>query len=137
MKQEGLTEVGNTPLIRLGGIYAKLECINPTGSIKDRMIKFVMDESEKRGLLRKGMTIIEATSGNIGIALSYFAKQKGYDAIIIMPENVTEERKEFVRMFGAKLILCSSEGSFSEAVRIRDEMAEMNATSVRISSPTN
>ena len=124
VKQEDMMEVGNTPLIKLDNIYAKLECINPTGSIKDRMIKFIIDESEKRGLLRRGMTIVEATSGNTGIALSYFAKQKGYDAIIIMPENVTEERKEFVRGFGAKLILCSSEGSFSEAVRIRDEMVK-------------
>jgi cysteine synthase A len=124
MKREGLTEVGNTPLIKLDNIYAKLECINPTGSIKDRMVKFIIDESEKRGLLRRGMTIVEATSGNTGIALSYYARQKGYDAIIIMPDNVTEERKEFVRRFGAKLILCSSEGSFLEAVRIRDEMAK-------------
>ncbi len=124
MEQEGIMKVGNTPLIKLDNIYAKLECINPTGSIKDRMIKFILEESEKRGLLRKGMTIVEATSGNTGIALSYYAKQKGYDATIIMPENVTEERKEFVQRFGAKLILCSSEGSFTEAVRIRDEMAK-------------
>jgi cysteine synthase len=124
MKQEGLMEVGNTPLIRLDNIYAKLECLNPTGSIKDRMAKFIIDESEKHGLLRKGMTIVEATSGNTGIALSYYAKQKGYDAVIIMPDNVTEERKELVRRFGAKLILCSPEGSFPEAVRIRDEMAK-------------
>ncbi len=88
------------------------------------MVKFAIDESEKRGLLRKGMTIVEATSGNTGIALSYYARQKGYDAVIIMPDSVTEERKEFVRRFGARLILCSSEGSFSEAVRIRDEMAK-------------
>jgi len=88
-----MIEVGNTPLIKLDNIYAKLECINPTGSIKDRMIKFIIDESEKRGLLRKGMIIVEATSGNTGIALSYYAKQKGYDATIIMPESVTEERK--------------------------------------------
>jgi cysteine synthase A len=124
MKQEGLAEVGNTPLIRLDDIYAKLECINPTGSIKDRMVKFIIEESEKRGLLKKGMTIVEATSGNTGIALSYYAKQKGYDAVIIMPDNMTRERKEFVQRFGAKLILCSSEGSFPEAVRIRDEMAK-------------
>ena len=117
-------EVGNTPLIKLDNIYAKLKCINPTGSIKDRMVKFIIDESEKCGLLRKGMTIVEATSGNTGIALSYYVKQKGYDAIIIMPDSVTEERKELVQRFGAKLILCSSEGSFPEAVRIRDEMAK-------------
>ena len=124
VKQESLMAVGNTPLVSLEGIYAKLECCNPTGSIKDRMVKFTIDESEKRGLLKKGMTIVEATSGNTGIALSHYAKQKGYDVVIIMPESVTEERKEFVRRFGAKLVLCSSKGSFSEAVRIRDEMAK-------------
>jgi cysteine synthase A len=124
MKEEALMEIGGTPLIKLDDIYAKLECTNPTGSIKDRMVKFIIDESEKRGLLRKGMTIVEATSGNTGIALSYYAKQKGYDAVIIMPDNMTEERKELVRKYGAKLILCSSEGSFPEAVRIRDEMTK-------------
>jgi cysteine synthase A len=139
MKQEGLVQVGNTPLIKLDAIYAKLECINPTGSIKDRMVKFILDESEKRGLLRKGMTIVEATSGNTGIALSYYANQKGYEATIIMPSNVTEERKELVQKFGAKLILCSSEGSFSEAVRIRDEMAkdESYFSTNQFSNPLN
>ena len=123
MNEIAMTEVGNTPLIRLDDIYVKLECANPTGSIKDRMVKYIIDESEKRGLLRKGMVIVEATSGNTGIALSCYARQKGYDATIIMPDNMTEERKELVRKFGAKLILCS-EGSFSEAVRIRDEMVK-------------
>jgi cysteine synthase len=117
-------EVGNSPLVKLDGIYAKLECVNPTGSIKDRMVKFILDESEKQGLLRKGMVIVEATSGNTGIALSYFGKQKGYEVRIIMPENMTEERKELIRSFGAKLILCSAEGSFLEALRIRDKMVK-------------
>jgi cysteine synthase A len=123
VNQEGVTEVGNTPLVEIDGVYAKLECVNPTGSIKDRMAKFIIDESEKQGILKKGMTIVEATSGNTGIALSYYAKQKGYDIIIIMPENMTEERKNLIRNFGAKLVLCSSQGSFQEAIRIRDEIA--------------
>ena len=86
------------------------------------MVKYILDESERRGLLRKGMAIVEATSGNTGIALSYFGAQKGYEVRIIMPENMTEERKTLIRLFGAKLILCSAEGSFLEAVRMRDEM---------------
>jgi len=118
------TEVGNTPLVKLDGISAKLECVNPTGSIKDRMVKFILDESEKQGFLRKEMIIVEATSGNTGIALSYFGSQKGYKVRIIMPKNVTKERKEFILSFGAELILCSSEGSFLEAVRIRDDMVK-------------
>jgi cysteine synthase A len=117
-----LSEVGNTPMVRLDGVYAKLECVNPTGSIKDRMVKHILDESERLGLLRKGTTVVEATSGNTGISLSYFGRQKGYDVTIIMPEDMTEERKRIIRGFGARLILCSSEGSFLEAVRIRDRM---------------
>jgi cysteine synthase A len=115
-------EVGNTPLINLDGIYAKLECVNPTGSIKDRMVKFILDESEKRGWLRKGMVVVEATSGNTGIALSYFGRQMGFDVRIIMPENMTQERKDLIRGFGAELILCSGEGGFLEALRVRDKM---------------
>ena len=110
--------------MKLDGIYAKLECVNPTGSIKDRMIKYILEESEKQGLLRKGATMVEATSGNTGISLSYFGRQMGYKVVIIMPENVTEERKELIRGFGAKLVLCSSGGSFLEAIRIRDRMVE-------------
>jgi len=124
MNQEGVMEVGNTPLVCVDGVYAKLECVNPTGSIKDRMVKFIIDESEKRGLLKKGMAVVEATSGNTGIALSYYGRQKGYEVMIVMPEDMTEERKEMIRVFGARLVLCSSEGSFSEAVRIRDELAK-------------
>jgi len=116
-------EVGNTPLLKVDGIFAKLECTNPLGSIKDRMAKYIIEESEKRGLLKPGMTIVEASSGNTGIALSYFAKEKGYPIIIIMPKNMTEERKTILRKLGAKLVLCS-EGNFAEAVRIRDEIAQ-------------
>ena len=117
-------EVGNTPLVKVDGVYAKLECVNPTGSIKDRMVKFILDESERRGLLRKGMIIVEATSGNTGISLSYFGRLKGYDVRIIMPENMTEERKDLIRGFGAELVLCSAEGGFLEAVRLRDKMVK-------------
>jgi cysteine synthase A len=124
MNQESVMEVGNTPLVCIDGVFAKLECVNPTGSIKDRMAKFIIEQSEQRGLLKPGMTIVEATSGNTGIALSCFGRQKGYDVVIIMPEDMTEERKELIRSFGAKLVLCSPEGSFSEAVRIRDEMVK-------------
>ncbi len=124
MSQEGVMAVGNTPLVCVDGVFAKLECVNPTGSIKDRMAKFIIDESEKRGLLKKGMTIVEATSGNTGIALSYYGRQKGYEVVIIMPEDMTEERRELIRSFGAKLVLCSKKGSFPEAIRIRDEMVK-------------
>ncbi len=122
MSRQTPLEVGNTPMVKVDGIYAKLECVNPTGSIKDRMVKFILDESERRGLLKKGMVIVEATSGNTGIALSYFGKQKGYDVRVIMPENMTPERKDLIRGFGAELILCPADGGFLEALRIRDRM---------------
>ena len=115
-------EVGNTPMVKIEGVYAKLECVNPTGSIKDRMVKFILDESEKLGLLKKGMVIAEATSGNTGIALAYFGRQKGYEVTIIMPDNMTEERKELIRGFGAELILSPAKEGFLQALWIRDNM---------------
>ncbi|MBI4454248.1 cysteine synthase family protein [Candidatus Woesearchaeota archaeon] len=124
MVLESLVEVGNTPLICVDGIYAKLECTNPCGSIKDRIAKYIIEKSEEKGILRKGMKIIEATSGNTGIAFAFYGRQKGYAVTIIMPENMTEERKRVIRGFGATLIECSAEGSFAEAARIRDEMAK-------------
>jgi cysteine synthase A len=122
MSRQAQLEVGNTPMVKVDGVYAKLECVNPTGSIKDRMVKFILDESEERGLLKKGMVIAEATSGNTGIALAYFGRQKGYEVKIIMPDNMTEERKELIRGFGAELILSPAKEGFLQALWIRDNM---------------
>ena len=115
---------GNTPLIEVDGIFAKLECANPNGSIKDRIAYYILEESERLGLLKQGMTVVEATSGNTGIALSRYARAKGYEVVIVMPENMTDERKTMIRETGAKLIECSEQGSFAEAASIRDEMAK-------------
>jgi cysteine synthase A len=122
MSGQAQLEVGNTPLVKVNGVYAKLECVNPTGSIKDRMVKFILDDAEKCGVLKKGMVIVEATSGNTGIALAYFGRQKGYDVKIIMPDNMTEERKELIRGFGAELILSPAKEGFLQALWIRDNM---------------
>ncbi len=113
---------GNTPLVDVNGIFAKLECTNPCGSVKDRIAKYIIDESEKRGLLRTGMKIVEASSGNTGISLTYYARQKGYEVVIVMPENMTDERKQILSRLGAELVLCSA-GNFAEAAAIRDKMA--------------
>jgi cysteine synthase A len=139
MENERLAGVGKTPMVRLDGVYAKLECVNPTGSIKDRMVKYILDESERRGLLRKGTPIVEATSGNTGISLSYYGRAKGYQVTIIMPEDMTLERKQLIRGFGAQLLLCSSEGSFIEAVKIRDRMVSEQHyfTTDQFSNPLN
>ncbi|RMD85265.1 MAG: cysteine synthase family protein [Candidatus Dadabacteria bacterium] len=116
-------EIGNTDIVNVEGIYAKLECSNPCGSIKDRIAYYILTKSQKIGILKKGMTIVEASSGNTGIAISYYGRKMGFPVTIVMPENMTEERKEIIRANGANLILCSKEGSFAEAAKIRDEMA--------------
>lgn len=118
-----MLEVGSTPLVEIEGIYAKLECVNPCGSIKDRIARYILTESAKRGLLAPGQGIVEATSGNTGIALAYFAREMGHPITIVMPEDMTEERKEMIRALGANLVLCSKEGSFAEAAAIRDRLA--------------
>jgi cysteine synthase A len=116
--------VGGTPLVEVDGIYAKLECVNAAGSIKDRVASYILSVSEQRGLLRPGMRIVEATSGNTGIAVAYFGQKMGYPVTIVMPEHMTEERKDLIRSFGAELILVSKEGSFQEAVEVRDKLAQ-------------
>ncbi len=116
-----MVEVGNTPLVKVDGVYAKMECTNPMGSIKDRLAKYVIEESERRGLLRPGMEIVEASSGNTGIALAYFAREKGYPLTIVMPENMSAERKNVLRVLGANIVYCPP-GDFAEAAVIRDTM---------------
>ena len=121
-----IPQVGPTPLVEVEGVLTKLECTNPCGSIKDRIAVFILEESERLGLLRPGQRIVEATSGNTGIAFSYFARLKGYEITIVMPENMTDERKEIIRNLDADLVLCSEEGSFAEAAEVRDRLAEEN-----------
>lgn len=115
--------VGHTPVIEIDGILVKLECVNRTGSIKDRIAWTILTESRRMGLLKAGQPIIEATSGNTGIALAHYGRQLGYPVTIVMPENMTNERKAIIRNRGADLILCSVEGSFAEAAEIRDRIA--------------
>ena len=100
--------IGNTPLLSLEQstglqIYAKAEFLNPGGSIKDRIALNMIEEAEKDGRLRPGMTIIEPTSGNTGIGLALCGVRKGYRVIIVMPENMSEERKKIIRALGAEL----------------------------------
>ena len=119
--------IGNTPLISLKlttgyNIFAKAEFLNPGGSIKDRIAKNMLEDAEKRGVLRPGMTIIEPTSGNTGIGLALCGVRKGYKVIIVMPENMSEERKKIIKALGADLVLTPPElsigGAVAEAERI-------------------
>jgi cysteine synthase B len=121
--------VGNTPLVELrpeGNVrlFAKLEGQNPTGSIKDRIAKAMIEAAEEAGELEPGRELLEPTSGNTGISLALVAKLKGYRLTCVMPENATEERKRLLRLFGAKIIESPGAESSNGAVRIALELAE-------------
>lgn len=121
--------IGNTPLISLKSttglnIFAKAEFLNPGGSIKDRVAKNMIEQAEKRGDLKKGMTIVEPTSGNTGIGLSLVGVRKGYRVIIVMPENMSEERKKIIRSLGAELVLTPPELSIGGSVAKAEELVK-------------
>jgi len=116
--------VGNTPLIKLSDkLYAKFETYNPSGSIKDRIGFYILSRAQERGSLKEGDTIIEATSGNTGIAVSMFGVSMGYRVKIVMPCNMSEERKQMMRMFGAEIIEVDP-GDFDGAIALRNKMCE-------------
>ena len=119
--------IGNTPLISLEQttglkVFAKAEFLNPGGSIKDRIALNMIEEAEKDGRLKPGMTIIEPTSGNTGIGLALCGVRKGYRVIIVMPENMSEERKKIIKALGAELVLTDPKlsigGSVDKAMEI-------------------
>jgi len=123
--------IGNTPLINLRestgyNIFAKAEFLNPGGSIKDRIAKSMIEDAEQSGRLKPGMTIIEPTSGNTGIGLALCGVQKGYQVIIVMPENMSDERKKIIKALGAELILTPADLSIGGAV---SEVERIAATS--------
>ena len=120
--------IGNTPLLSLEEttgikLYAKAEFLNPGGSIKDRIALNMLEEAEKCGKLKPGMTIIEPTSGNTGIGLALCGVRKGYRVIIVMPENMSEERKKIIHALGAELVLTPPELSIGGSVAKAEEIA--------------
>lgn len=124
MRFSTLDYIGNTPLIKIGNVYAKLESVNPTGSIKDRAALEMIEAAEREGKLQKGFTIVEASSGNTGISLAMVAAIKGYKMIVVMPENMSEERVQMMKAFGAELVLTSTSGSLREAVEKAEEIGK-------------
>lgn len=125
--------IGSTPIVSLEPstgmkIFAKAEFLNPGGSIKDRVAKNMIEQAEKKGLLKKGMTIVEPTSGNTGIGLALCGVRMGYNVIIVMPENMSEERKKIIRALGAELVLTPAEesldGAVNEVMRIASQSDE-------------
>ena len=126
LKKERLSNyVGRTPLIPINiddlVVWGKAEFMNPSGSVKDRMATYIINDAEKRGLIKKGDTLCEATSGNSGIAFAMLAAERGYKMVIIMPSNMSEERKNMFKIYGAKLIEVG-EGDFDGAIAKRDAL---------------
>lgn len=118
--------VGNTPLIKLSDkLYGKYEALNPGGSIKDRPVKYILDDAEENKLIKKGDTIIEATSGNTGISLAMMCAERGYRCIIVMPSDMSVERKKMMGYFGAELIEVA-EGDFDRAIELKSKIAKDN-----------
>ena len=101
--QDILDAIGNTPLVQVDGVWAKLEFLNPSGSVKARLAKYVIERAEAEGLLHPGDVIVEASSGNTGNALSMVAAVKGYRMIVVMPKGVSRERAAISRAFGAEV----------------------------------
>jgi cysteine synthase B len=124
--------IGNTPLVELPRlspkpevrIYAKLEGHNPTGSVKDRVAKSMIEAAEAEGAIEPGHTILEPTSGNTGIALAMICRRKGYPLKVVMPDNVTEERTQLLRMYGAEIVYSEGAKGSNGAVEVALEMAQ-------------
>jgi len=100
-----LDAIGNTPLVEVDEVWVKLEYLNPSGSIKARMAKYIVERAEREGLLHPGDTIVEASSGNTGNAFSMVAAVKGYDMLVVMPDGMSKERAAISRAFGAEVLL--------------------------------
>src|ERR1044071_2925148 len=128
--------IGNTPLVELKRlspnpgvrIWAKLESANPTGSVKDRVARALIEDAEERGAIAPGQTILEPTSGNTGISLGMICRRKGYPLKVVMPDNVTPERTELLHMFGAEIVYSEGSKGSNGAVELALEMAQKDSS---------
>ena len=128
--------IGHTPLIELKRlspkpgvrIWAKLESRNPTGSVKDRVARALIEDAESKGLIRPGQTILEPTSGNTGISLAMICGRKGYDLKVVMPDNVTRERTDLLRMYGAEIVYSEGAQGSNGAVELALDMAAKDSS---------
>ncbi len=125
MKTENILDtIGNTPLIKIDNVFAKLETINPSGSIKDRMAKYLIEKAEERGELKPGFQIIEATSGNTGVSFAMISAVKGYKFIAVMPENTSKVKRKLMRNFGAEFVLTPQTEHLTGAIKKTEELAK-------------
>src|SRR5213082_2222342 len=126
--------IGNTPLVELPRlspkpgvhVWAKLESHNPTGSVKDRVARALIEDAEEKGALGPGQTILEPTSGNTGISLAMICSRKGYPLKVVMPDNVTPERTQLLEMFGAEIVYSPGSRGSNGAVEMALAMAEQD-----------
>lgn len=130
--------IGNTPIVRLNNLTkdleaevdVKIESFNPTGSVKDRIAVAMIEDAEEKGLLKPGATIIEPTSGNTGIGLAFAAAAKGYRLILTMPETMSVERRKFLRILGAELVLTPGADGMGGAISKANELKEETPDSI-------
>ena len=122
--------IGRTPVVRIHRLapthvelYVKLEAANPGGSVKDRLALGILEDAERRGELKPGQTVVEATSGNTGIALALVCAARGYPFVAIMPESFSVERRQIMRAYGAKVVLTPAAERASGAVRLAAKLA--------------
>ncbi len=146
---KGVSErlIGNTPLVRLQKIeerfglkaklYAKAENLNAGGSIKDRVALAIINEAEQSGRLKKGGTVIEATSGNTGVGLALVAASRGYKAVIVMPETMTVERRKLISAYGAKIVLTDGKKGMQGAVEKAEELLKTTGNAIIAGQFTN
>lgn len=126
--------IGHTPLVEVGNIernlglkarlLVKMEMMNPAGSVKDRIAKAMIEDAEQRGIIQLGATIIEPTSGNTGIGLAAIAASRGYHAILVMPETMTQERRNQLKAYGAEIVLTEGHRGMRGAIEKANQLAE-------------
>lgn len=135
IKESALELIGNTPMLKLNGymkkmgirdvtILAKLEYLNPAGSVKDRIARAMIEDAEEKGLLKPGATIIEPTSGNTGIGLAAVAAAKGYRAILTLPDTMSMERRTLLKAYGATIVLTPGKSGMKGAIAKAEELNE-------------
>lgn len=137
--------IGNTPLVEISRlnpnknvkIYAKLEGFNPTGSVKDRIAKYMIESAEKEGILSKDKVLLEPTSGNTGISLGMIARIKGYKLVAVMPESMSVERREILKAFGVEIVLSPGDEGTNGAIRVAKKMVEENNNYIMLDQYSN